>query len=131
MKILLVLCRPLFPTDTGGRIRTLNTFSRVASCAEVCAVSLAVTDRDGDAIVKMKQVFQDYVPVFWKESKTLAPAWNLSNGRPWLSPFGSLYPLESANWLNFNPEQHHQINPQHTHEMPIPHGADEGVPPQS
>lgn len=74
MRILLVLCRPLFPADTGGRIRTLNTFSRLAKSAEVCAVSLAVADRDGEAILKMKQVFPDYTPVFWKETTTFSPA---------------------------------------------------------
>src|SRR5712692_2603339 len=74
MRILLVLCRPLFPTDTGGRIRTLNTFSRLAESAEVCAVSLAVAERDGEEILKMKQVFHNYIPVFWKETTTFSPS---------------------------------------------------------
>src|SRR5262245_53513559 len=39
MKILLTLPGPLFPADTGGKIRSLNIFSRLAQRAEIHAVS--------------------------------------------------------------------------------------------
>ena len=44
MKILLTLPRPLFPPDTGGKIRSLNIFARLAKRAEIHAVSFAASD---------------------------------------------------------------------------------------
>jgi sugar transferase (PEP-CTERM/EpsH1 system associated) len=72
MKLLLTLPRPLFPADTGGKIRTLNIFSRLARSMEIHAVSLADRDRDIDAIAQMRRVFQSYTPVFWTEIPTFS-----------------------------------------------------------
>lgn len=68
MKILLTLPRPLFPPDTGGKIRSLEIFSRLASRAEIHAVSLADPVRDAVAIGEMKSLFKSYTPVFWRET---------------------------------------------------------------
>lgn len=74
MKILLVLPRPLFPADTGGKIRTLNIFSRLANRMEIHAVSLADRVTDAGPIQQMKQLFRSYTPVFWEETKTFSPS---------------------------------------------------------
>lgn len=74
MKILLALPRPLFPADAGGKIRTLNIFSRLASRMEIHAVSLADRKRDVDSIAEMKKLFRSYTPVFWNETTTFSPA---------------------------------------------------------
>jgi sugar transferase (PEP-CTERM/EpsH1 system associated) len=63
MKILLTLPGPLFPADTGGKIRSLNIFSRLAKKAEVHAVSFAEPARDAAGIAEMKRIFASYTPV--------------------------------------------------------------------
>jgi len=63
MKILLALPGPLFPADTGGKIRTLNIFSRLAKSAEVHAVSFADPLLDTSAIAAMRAAFASYTPV--------------------------------------------------------------------
>lgn len=74
MKILLTLPRPLFPTDTGGKIRTLSIFRRLAERAEIHAVSLADPRRDGEAITEMRRTFHSYTPVAWQETAKFTPA---------------------------------------------------------
>lgn len=69
MKVLLTLPRPLFPPDTGGKIRSLNILSRLAKRVEVHAVSLADPACDGPAITAMEGLFKSYVPVPWHEAK--------------------------------------------------------------
>jgi glycosyltransferase involved in cell wall biosynthesis len=69
VKILLTLPRPLFPADTGGKIRSFNIFKRLASQAEIHAVSFADLWREGDAIAEMRDVFASYTAVPWQEVK--------------------------------------------------------------
>jgi len=64
----------LFPTDTGGKIRTLNIFTRLAERAEVHVVSLADRKKDAAAIGEMQRVFASFTPVFWKETPKFSPA---------------------------------------------------------
>jgi sugar transferase (PEP-CTERM/EpsH1 system associated) len=68
MKILLTLPRPLFPPDTGGKIRSLNILARLARRAEIHAVSFADPIRDAAAISKMRSTFESFTPVFWQEA---------------------------------------------------------------
>jgi len=68
MRILLTLPRPLFPADTGGKIRSKNIFARLAHRAEIHAVSFADPLRDADAISQMDAIFASYTPVFWQEA---------------------------------------------------------------
>jgi glycosyltransferase involved in cell wall biosynthesis len=68
MKILLTLPGPLFPADTGGKIRSLNIFSRLAKRAEIHAVSFA--ERIGGAgTSEMREMFASYTPVFRTEAR--------------------------------------------------------------
>jgi len=69
MKILLAVPRPLFPADTGGKIRSLNIFSRLATRAEIHAVSFADPVSDAAGIAQMEATFATYTPVFWREPK--------------------------------------------------------------
>jgi len=71
MKILLTLDGPLFPADTGGKIRSLNIFKRLAARAEIHAVSLA--DKQAAAIPEMMSIFRSYTPVFCREAKINSP----------------------------------------------------------
>jgi glycosyltransferase involved in cell wall biosynthesis len=73
MKILLTLPDPLFPADTGGKIRSLNIFSRLARRAEIHAVSFADPGKDSAAITDMKAVFAGYTPVFRREARRYSP----------------------------------------------------------
>ena len=73
MKILLAFPRPLVPADSGGKIRSLNIFSRLAQRAEVHTVSLADPGRDAEGIREMQQMFASYTPVFWRESMKYSP----------------------------------------------------------
>ena len=73
MKILLTLPRPLFPPDTGGKIRSLQVLARLANRAEVHAVSFADPQRDAAAIQEMRSVFRSYTPVMWREAKRYSP----------------------------------------------------------
>jgi len=68
LKILLALPRPLFPPDTGGKIRSLNIFARLAKRAEIHAVSLADPILDAMPIAEMRKTFESYTPVFWQET---------------------------------------------------------------
>ncbi len=68
LKILLTVPRPLFPPDTGGKIRSLNILARLARRAEIHAVSFADPIRDAVAISKMRGTFESYTPVFWREA---------------------------------------------------------------
>ena len=68
MRILLTLPRPLFPADTGGKIRSLNIFQRLAKRAEIHAVSFADPAQDAPAILRMRETFESYTPVFWREA---------------------------------------------------------------
>jgi len=69
MKILLTLPGPLFPADTGGKIRSLNIFSRLARRVEIHAVSFADPEKDTAAISEMKTMFAGYTPVFRREAR--------------------------------------------------------------
>jgi sugar transferase (PEP-CTERM/EpsH1 system associated) len=69
MKILLTLPGPLFPADTGGKIRSLNIFSRLAKRAEIHAVSFAEGSCDAAGIAAMKTIFASYTPVFRAEAR--------------------------------------------------------------
>src|SRR5215469_10490535 len=68
LKILLALPRPLFPPDTGGKIRSLNILSRLAKRAEIHAVSFADPILDAMPIAEMRNTFESYTPVFWREA---------------------------------------------------------------
>jgi len=68
IKILLTLPRPLFPPDTGGKIRSLNILARLARRAEIHAVSFADPILDAVAISEMRSTFESYTPVFWREA---------------------------------------------------------------
>src|SRR5713101_2523183 len=69
MKILLTLRQPLFPADIGGKIRSLNIFSRLAKRAEIHVVSLADPTRDTTAISEMRSMFHSCTPVFCREAR--------------------------------------------------------------
>ena len=69
MKILLSLPGPLFPADTGGKIRSLNIFSRLARRAEIHAVSFAECARHTAGIAEMNEIFASYTPVFRREAR--------------------------------------------------------------
>jgi len=69
MKILLTLRQPLLPADIGGRIRSLNLFSRLAQRAEIHVVSLADPDDDRAAVAEMKSMFHSCTPVFCREAR--------------------------------------------------------------
>lgn len=69
MRMLLTLPGPLFPADTGGKIRSLNIFSRLAKRAEIHAVSFADPARDATGIDEMRRIFAAYTPVFRTEAR--------------------------------------------------------------
>jgi polysaccharide biosynthesis protein PslH len=69
MKILLTLRQPLLPADIGGRIRSLNLFSRLAQRAEIHVVCLADPTNDRPAIAEMKSMFHSCTPVFHREAR--------------------------------------------------------------
>ena len=99
MKILLSLCRPLFPQDTGGRIRTYNVFSRLARKVDVHAVSLVDREREIASIPQMQNAFQSYTPVMWNEPQKFSAqfCWGLARNR--FSTFP--YFLEKYRTVNF------------------------------
>ena len=67
MKVLLTLPEPFFPADTGGKIRSLNIFSRLAKRVEIHAVSFAEPQPDWDSMAKMHGMFASYTPVSWSQ----------------------------------------------------------------
>ncbi len=69
MKILLALRQPLFPADTGGKVRSLNIFSRLVRRASIHAVSFADPLSDAASIQEMRRLFEGYTPVPWRETK--------------------------------------------------------------
>ena len=87
MKILLALPRPLFPTDTGGKIRTLKIFERLAQRHEIHAVSLADPGCEASAIAQMRQLFASYTLVEWKETPKFSPAFYAEFARSRFSRF--------------------------------------------
>lgn len=68
MKILLTLRQPLYPADTGGKVRSLNIFSRLAKRASIHAVSFADPVGDAESIHRMKEAFDSYTTVPWLET---------------------------------------------------------------
>src|SRR5262249_17431216 len=60
IKILLPLPSLFFPADTGGKIRSLNIFSRLGKRAEIHAVSFADPARDEAGVTRMKELFASY-----------------------------------------------------------------------
>ena len=87
MRILLALPRPLFPTDTGGKIRTLKIFERLADRHEIHAVSLADPGREAGGIAQMRQLFYSYTPVEWQETPKFSPAFYAEFARSRFSRF--------------------------------------------
>lgn len=77
MKILLAFPRPLVPADTGGKIRSLQIFSRLASRSEVHAISHADPERDAEGVCEMRRIFASYTPVYWQESIKYSPSFYL------------------------------------------------------
>lgn len=77
MRVLLATPRPLLPADTGGKIRSLQTFSRLAKRFEIHAVSFADPLRDQEGIAAMREMFASYTPVAWHESKNYSPRFYL------------------------------------------------------
>lgn len=73
MKILLTLRQPLYPADTGGKVRSLNIFSRLAKRASIHAVSFANPLIETTPIRKMQDLFESYTPVLWEETKKYSP----------------------------------------------------------
>lgn len=73
MKILLTLRQPLYPADTGGKVRSLNIFSRLAKRASIHAVSFADPLVEAAPIQKMRGVFGSYTAVPWQETKKYSP----------------------------------------------------------
>ena len=69
MRILLTLPGVLFPADTGGKIRSLNIFSRLAKKTEIHAVSFADPIHDKASVSQMKRLFASYTPVFRGEAR--------------------------------------------------------------
>ncbi len=69
MRILLATRGPLLPADTGGKIRSLQTFSRLAKRFEIHAVSFADPVRDQEGIAAMREMFASYTPIAWHESE--------------------------------------------------------------
>jgi sugar transferase (PEP-CTERM/EpsH1 system associated) len=74
MRILLALPSVLFPADTGGKIRSLNIFSRLAEKAEIHAVSFVDAARDTAATSDMNAIFASYTPVFRNETRKYSPS---------------------------------------------------------
>ena len=74
MNILLTLRQPLVPADTGGKVRSLNIFSRLAKRASIHAVSFADPVHEAAPIAEMKHIFESYTPVAWHESTKYSPA---------------------------------------------------------
>lgn len=68
MRILLAFPRPLLPADTGGKIRSLQIFSRLAQRHEVHAISLADPAREHEGIAAMHAMFASYTAVPWREN---------------------------------------------------------------
>jgi polysaccharide biosynthesis protein PslH len=68
MNILLTLRQPLLPADTGGKVRSLNIFSRLAKRASIHAVSFADPITEAGPISDMKDLFASYTPVPWQET---------------------------------------------------------------
>jgi len=73
MKIVLALHRPLFPTDRGARVRSLNLFQRLAKRIKIHVVSPADPVSDAEAISKMEQIFQSCTPICWQEAAPRSP----------------------------------------------------------
>ena len=98
MKILLVLPRPLFPADTGGKIRTWNICQRLSDRAEIHAVSLANRETDAAGIARMSEAFCTYTPVPWNETPKFSPGFYVEFLRSRFGPlpyFLSKYDLEA------------------------------------
>ena len=73
MNLLLTLRQPLVPADTGGKIRSLNLFSRLAKRVSIHAVSFANPVDDASAVSEMNHIFDRYTPVPWREERKYSP----------------------------------------------------------
>lgn len=87
MKILVPMPRPLFPTDTGGKIRTWNIFSHLSERVELHAISLAQRGRDDEGVEQMKKAFASYTPVYWNEARRFSASFYLEFVRMRFSRF--------------------------------------------
>jgi sugar transferase (PEP-CTERM/EpsH1 system associated) len=77
----------LFPSDAGGKIRTLNIFARLVGRLEVHAISFANRDREAGPIQEMQQLFASYTPVHWNETTTFSPSFYMKFLRSRMSRF--------------------------------------------
>ena len=73
MKILLAFPPRLVPADTGGKIRSLQIFSRLSDRAEIHAIEQADSELDDLGIREMKLMFASYTPLFSEESVKYSP----------------------------------------------------------
>lgn len=74
MNILLTLRQPLFPADTGGKVRSLNILSRLARRCSIHAVSFADPIVEASAISEMRHLFDSYTAVPWRETEKYSGA---------------------------------------------------------
>ncbi|MGB7847445.1 MAG: glycosyltransferase [Candidatus Acidiferrum sp.] len=73
MRVLLAFPRPLLPADTGGKIRSLQIFTRLAKRHEIHAISYADPLHDQEGIAAMQRMFATYTSVAWKENAKYSP----------------------------------------------------------
>ncbi len=96
MRILLTLPRPLFPCDTGGRIRSLRIFQRLVKRLEIHALALEPAGSDPQDAEQMRKLFASYTPVPWNEAKRFSAGFYLEFARQW---FGR-YPFFLGKYLH-------------------------------
>jgi glycosyltransferase involved in cell wall biosynthesis len=74
MKVLCIMPRPLFPTDAGGKIRSLNIFSRLSPQVKLHTMALVQPGRDDQGAAAMRKTFSSFTAVPWKEAVRFSPA---------------------------------------------------------
>lgn len=67
MNILLLQKRPLFPPDTGGKIRTLNVLRHLAQCHDITYLC-NVQNGEEQAVEQMRELGLRVVTVPWRET---------------------------------------------------------------
>jgi sugar transferase (PEP-CTERM/EpsH1 system associated) len=73
MRILLVLPRPLVPADMGGKIRSLNMFSRLAARHSITCFCLVPPGMNKHDLEATASLFEEFVPVPWEDTRTFSP----------------------------------------------------------
>lgn len=86
MRVLLTTPFLLLPADTGGKIRSLQTFSRLAKRMEIHAVSFADVVREKEEIAAMRDIFATYTPVPWRAAEKYSARFYLDLLENQLSP---------------------------------------------